>query len=315
MTELALTQTANVGEIIKLVTDGLDSEHSVRAYKKALDEFVNWYQSAGAPGLRRATVQKYKKYLQDLNLSSATINQRLSAIRKLAKEAAANEYIEDSIASGIKSVEGVKSKGQRTGNWLSKDQAQQLLQAPNTTTLKGLRDKAILAMFLFSGLRRSELAALTIEHVQQREGRWVIVDMVGKGGKCRTVPLNAKSKAVLDAWTAAAGITEGRIFRAINKSDNLAGTREIRRGIESTGYMTDQSLANVVTYYCDKCGFKNVAAHDLRRTYAKLARKSGARIEQIQITLGHASPDTTNRYLGTTLDLVESPSDLIDLDI
>jgi site-specific recombinase XerD len=276
---------------------------------------MNWYQLAGAPGLRRATVQKYKKYLQDLNLSSATINQRLSAIRKLAKEAAANEYIEDNIASGIKSVEGVKSKGQRMGNWLSKDQAQQLLQAPDTATLKGLRDKAILAMFLFSGLRRSELAALTMEHIQQREGRWVIVDMVGKGGKCRTVPLNAKSKAVLDTWTEAAGITQGRVFKAINKSDNLAGTREIRKGIESTGYMTDQSLANVVTYYCDKCGFQNVAAHDLRRTYAKLARKSGARIEQIQITLGHASPDTTNRYLGTTLDLADSPSDLIDLDI
>jgi site-specific recombinase XerD len=315
MTELALTQTANISEIIKLVTDGLDSTHSRRAYEKALDEFMNWYQLAGAPGLRRATVQKYKKYLQDLNLSSATINQRLSAIRKLAKEAAANEYIEDNIASGIKSVEGVKSKGQRMGNWLSKDQAQQLLQAPDTATLKGLRDKAILAMFLFSGLRRSELAALTMEHIQQREGRWVIVDMVGKGGKCRTVPLNAKSKAVLDTWTEAAGITQGRVFKAINKSDNLAGTREIRKGIESTGYMTDQSLANVVTYYCDKCGFQNVAAHDLRRTYAKLARKSGARIEQIQITLGHASPDTTNRYLGTTLDLADSPSDLIDLDI
>lgn len=315
MTELALTQTPNISEIIELVTDGLDSVHSKRAYEKALDEFMNWYQLAGAPGLRRATVQKYKKYLQDLKLSSATINQRLSAVRKLAKEAAANDMIEDSIASGIKSVEGVKSKGTRSGNWLTKEQAEQLLKTPDTTTLKGLRDKAILAILLFSGLRRSELAALTMEHIQQREGRWAIVDIVGKGGRVRTVPLNPKSKVILDAWTTAAGITEGQIFKAINKSDKLAGEREIRKNKKSDGYVTDQVVGGVVTHYGDKCGFKNLAAHDMRRTYAKLARKSGARIEQIQITLGHASVDTTNRYLGTTIDYKESPSDLIDLDI
>lgn len=315
MTGLALTQLDQVQKIIELVTDGLTSDHSRRAYGKALDEFMKWYQSAGSPGLTKATAQKYKKYLQDLKLSSSTINQRMSAVRKLAKEAADNNLIDEQIANGISRVEGVKSKGTRSGNWLTKEQAQQLLNSPDTRTLKGLRDRAILAMFLFSGVRRSELAILTMGHIQQREGRWVIVDMVGKGGRIRTIPVNPKSKVVLDAWTAAAGITEGRIFRAINKSDELAGEREVRKGVFSDGYMTDQGIANVVTCYCDKCGFQNVAAHDLRRTYAKLSRKAGARIEQIQITLGHASPETTNRYLGTTLDLVESPSDMIDLEI
>ena len=65
--------------------------------------------------------------------------------------------------------------GIRTGNWLSLRQAQALLSAPDVATLKGLRDRAILAVLLGCGLRRSEVAALTFAHVQQRDGRWCIV--------------------------------------------------------------------------------------------------------------------------------------------
>ena len=66
----------------------------------------------------------------------------------------------------------------RSGNWLSLKQAQTLLNAPDITTTKGLRDRAILAVLLGCGLRRSEVAALTMEHIQQRDGRWCIVDLV-----------------------------------------------------------------------------------------------------------------------------------------
>src|SRR5215469_4150583 len=90
------------------------------------------------------------------------------------------------------------------GNWLSQKQAQALLNTPDITTLKGLRDRAIIAALLGCGLRRSEVAALTMEHIQQRDGRWVILDLVSKHKRVRTVPMPTWVKVAIDAWTARA---------------------------------------------------------------------------------------------------------------
>src|SRR5580693_8192672 len=103
----------------------------------------------------------------------------MSAIRKLAAEAADNGLIAPELAAGIARVKSAKSVGIRMGNWLSVRQAQSLLNAPDITTLKGQRDRAMLAVLLGCGLRRSEVAALTFSHLQQRDGRWCIVDLKG----------------------------------------------------------------------------------------------------------------------------------------
>lgn len=166
--------------IIQLVQDGLTSANSKRAYGKALDSFLNWHNLSARPGLNKATVQQYKTVLEARGLSPASVNQHLSAIRKLASEAADNGSLDSTIAAGIARVKGVKQAGVRSGNWLTKDQAQQLLNTPNCETLKGQHDRAILAVMIGAGLRRSEVAALTFEHVKQRDARWVIVDLVGK---------------------------------------------------------------------------------------------------------------------------------------
>jgi site-specific recombinase XerD len=102
-------------------------------------------------------------------LSASTINQRLSAIRKRATEASDNGALDAQIARGIRAVKGIRQDG--TGNWLAKKQAQQLLSAPDTRTLKGLRDRAILALLLGCGLRRAEAAHITFDDIQQRDGR------------------------------------------------------------------------------------------------------------------------------------------------
>ena len=77
--------------------------------------------------------------------------------------------------------------------------------------------------------------------------------------------------------------------------------------------MTVQAIANVVRGYVDRCGFDDLAAHDLRRTFAKLAHKGGAGLDQIQLSLGHASIRTTERYLGVEQDLVSAPCDVLGL--
>ncbi|HLB49661.1 MAG TPA: tyrosine-type recombinase/integrase [Anaerolineales bacterium] len=302
-TALLPADTADLKAVIALALDGLTSDHSRRAYEKALTDFMAWYQALGKPGLSKATVQRYKTVLQESGLSPSTVNLRLSAIRKLAQEAADNGMIDPTLANGIARVKGVKSAGVRVGNWLTREQAQALLDAPDVGTLKGLRDRALLAVMMGAGLRRSEVAALTVDHVQQREGRWVIVDLIGKGNRTRSVPIPSWTKAALDAWASAARIHAGRVFRAIHKGGYVDG--------ES---LTPQAARDVAAHYGAALGL-SVAAHDLRRTYAKLAHKGGAGLDQIQLSLGHASIRTTERYLGVEQDLTDAPGDRLGLKL
>lgn len=311
MSELALTPSAleRTDALISLVLDGLTSDHSKRAYDKALRDFLAWYQAHGYSRLDKACVQAYKVKLQGDGLASSTINQRLSAIRKLAAEGVDNLYLDPAVANGVAKVKGVKMAGTRAGNWLTQEQAQALINAPDTSTLKGLRDRAILAVMLGCGLRRSEVAKLDSRHIQQRDGRWVIVDLVGKGLRVRSVPMPAWTKAALDAWLSAASASEGYLDAP---SSGLV-FRSIRRGGHLDGQaMTAQAIADVVRLYSNQLGYP-VAAHDLRRTFAKLAHKGSGRLDQIQLSLGHASIKTTERYLGVEQDLQDAPCDHLGL--
>jgi integrase len=209
--------------------------------------------------------------------------------------------IEDAAAQAIGRVENVKLLGQKTGNWLDRDQAAQMINAPDTDTLKGLRDRAILAIMLGGGLRRSEVVALTVGHLQQRGGRWVILNLTGKHNRTRTIPIAGWIKEIIDQWLRAAGHRKGALFR-----------RMYRAGHVAPGGMTSQAVWDVVTLYAP---IADLAPHDLRRTFAKLADAAGAPLTQIQKTLGHASVQTTEKYIGADQDLQQAPSDYIRLDL
>jgi site-specific recombinase XerD len=285
---------------IELVTNGLTSDHSKRAYGRALSDFLTWMQANRKPFVK-ATVQEYR---QTLTGSPASVNLKMSAIRKLATEAADNGLIDQAAANGINRVQGVTSHGVRAGNWLTKNQAQQILNAPDIETLKGLRDRAILAVMIGAGLRRSEVAALTFDHIRQRDSRWVIVDMTGKGNRVRSVPIPSWVKLAIDQWAESAGITSGLVFQSIHKG-----------GFIKHESMTPQAIRDVVNHYGEQIGIHELAAHDLRRTFAKLAHKGGAGLDQIQLSLGHASIKTTEKYLGVSQNLTDAPCDHLGLDI
>jgi integrase len=110
----------------------------------------------------------------------------------------------------------------RLGNWLTPEQGRRLLDRATPASPRELRDHAMIAMLIGCGLRRAELLALSLESIQQREEHWVIADLVGKGGHVRTVPIPTWVKSEVDAWTAAA-ITQGHVFRAINKAGRIWG--------------------------------------------------------------------------------------------
>src|SRR5262249_39709736 len=162
--------------------------------------FFAFREAQGAPPFSRALVHAHRVEMEEKGYSPATINLRLSAIRKLAIEAAANGLMSFEAATAIREVRGPKQQGVRMGNWLTKAQTQALPNAPSNDTLKGKRDRAALALLVGCGLRRAECTAITVEHIQQREGRWVILDLRGKGGRLRTVPVPAGVKERLDVW-------------------------------------------------------------------------------------------------------------------
>src|ERR1019366_644114 len=206
-----------------LVLDSVSSPITKRVYNMALEEFYAWFQQMPRPGFTKATVSAWRVSLEERRLGSSSIIVRMSAIRKLAAEAADNGLLAPELAAGISRVKSAKTQGIRTGNWLSQRQAQALLTAPDITTFRGLRDRAILAVLLGCGLRRSEVAALKFTHLQQRDGRWCIVDLVGKHGRVRTAPMPTWVKVAIDAWTTPAGVVDGHVFRPVNRADRVVG--------------------------------------------------------------------------------------------
>ena len=143
---------------------------------------------------------------------------------------------------------------------------------PDRSTLKGKRDYVIIALLVGCALRRRELASLKIEDIQLREGRWVIIDLRGKGGRIRTVAVPIWVKQGIEAWTAAAKIDKGRLLLPLSKSGKIVGDE-----------LGDWAIWSVVEQSSKQIGIEHFGAHDLRRTCAKLCRKNGGDLGADQI--------------------------------
>ena len=236
------------------VLNSLTSLASRRTYEYAIEEFISWYCSEPRLAFNRVVVTRYRVQLEARCLAAATINQRLAAVRRLAYEASDCGLLSADLAAGIQRVKGAKQLGHRSGNWLSLEQSSCLVNCASGDGLQQRRDCAMLAILVGCGLRRAELANLPVEKIQIRQGHWVIVDLVGKGGHVRTIPIPNWAKEKLDRWTTAGEISSGRVFRAIRKNGSVWGD-----GI------SENLVWHVVSRYCRQIGLDHVAPHDLRR--------------------------------------------------
>src|SRR6202021_463948 len=194
------------------VINSLRSLESQRSYQHSINEFVDWYCSSPRLSFNKAVVTRYKLHLEDRQLAPGTVNVRLAAVRRLAYEAADTGVLSPELAAGIRRVKGSKKLGMRLGNWLTANEARSLWQMPDLRTLKGKRDREMLAVLLGCGFRRAELTELTLAHLQRREEHWAIVDLVGKGGHIRTVPVPNWVKQAIDEWRARARGRGGKTF-------------------------------------------------------------------------------------------------------
>lgn len=311
-------------KLLELTINGLDSPHTRRAYKRDIEDFLEWwFDVAHFRQLNKAGVEAYRAFQRKHGRSESAINRNLSAVRRFINDAAENNLIDPRDAESAKRVKGFKLRGQRQGQWLTLEDLTRLVSAPSRDTVRGRRDRMALALLGGAGLRRSEMVTLAAEHIQQREGRWIISDLQGKGNKTRTIPIATWLYKILADWQNISRLDKGRLFQRVGcptkKARGLATidrleaceeSEEIVLGSYPTENAGEQEIYRIVKRYAGQIGLE-LAPHDLRRTYAKLSRKAGAPLEQIQITLGHASLNTTERYLGAELDLETSPSDLI----
>jgi integrase len=277
----------------KMVLDAVQSPHTRRNYARALDDLFVF--CASRP-LSRSLLMEWRAGME--SLAPSTINVRLSAVRKMIGEARKNGMLGAEEAANLTDVPNMSQKGTRLGNWLTREQAKELLAVPDRSTLKGKRDYVILALLVGCALRRNELAGLDVETIQQREGRWVLADLEGKGRRIRTVAIPIWVKQGINAWMTAAGIDKGRLLRSVSKSGKV-----------NRDTLSDWAVWSVVEQSSKQIGIEHFGAHDLRRTCAKLCRKSGGDLEQIKFLLGHSSIQTTERYLGSDQEIVVAVND------
>lgn len=297
----ALPKHSRFDELRRAVLNGVAAENSRRNYALALDELSVFCGERQQP-LSRTLILEFRAAMLDRELGASTINVKLSAIRKLVDEAKRAGVIGAEEASQMTDIPNVRQNGTRLGNWLTKEQAKELLAVPDRSTLKGKRDYVILALLTACALRRNELAMLDTETIQLREERWVLADLCGKGRRIRTVAVPMWVKQAINAWMAAAKIEDGRLLRRVSKSGKVQGDG-----------LSDWAVWSVVEQAAKQIGIERFGAHDLRRTCAKLCRKAGGDLEQIKFLLGHASIQTTERYLGSEQDIAVAVNDSIGL--
>jgi len=281
----------------RMVIDGVAAANSKRNYAQALDHLFSF--AAGRP-LSRELLLAWLAAME--RQSPSTVNIRLSAMRKLIAEAKRGGMLSSDDADKLSDIPNIKQAGTRKGNWLTREQAKEILTVPDRSQLKGKRDYVILALLVACALRRAELADLEVTTIQQREGRWVLADLEGKGRRIRTVAIPIWVKQGIDEWTTSANIKDGRLLRPVRKGGKVGGEM-----------LSDWAVWSVVEQAAKQIGIEQFGAHDLRRTCAKLCRKAGGDLEQIKFLLGHSSIQTTERYLGSQQEIAVAVNDNLGL--
>lgn len=305
---ITVRQDTDPERLIALVTNG-KAANTAAAYRSAILDFQSWVMATGY-GFSREGVLAYVQHLRLLDYASSSINLRLTALRQLAHEVRFDPLAtpdDRAAAEGIIAVNGIAKRGRRMGHWLTTEEASQLLEVPDLGTLKGKQEFLVLALLLGCALRREEAANLTFDQIQQRDGKWLIVNLIGKGDKTRSVHVAPWVLAAIRSWQNAAELESGKILRAVSKSDYLTGPVETRGGGMTDGGMSKQAIYSIIKQTAAAIGMPELGPHSLRRTWAQRAYRLGYPIDQIRITLGHESIRTTEVYLGLTGLDIDNP--------
>ncbi len=270
----------------------LDNARTRRAYQGDLAEFTAFVGIHRPDEFRivtRAHVIAWRQALEARALSGASIRRKMAALSSLF------EYLCEKNAVDFNPVKGARRPRVETYEGktpaLGDHQARALLAAPDDTTLKGKRDRAILSVLLYHGLRREELCRLSVGDIAMRRGVQHLT-VHGKGGKLRYLPLHPATAGLIDAYLAAAGhgaVAGSALFRPI---------RDGRRGLACGQALTADGVYKMLRACATaaKIDAGIFGPHSLRATAATNALDHSADIAKVQEWLGHANIATTRIY-------------------
>jgi site-specific recombinase XerD len=268
----------------------IDNPQTRRAYQNDVQEFMAFTgidDPAQFRDVARAHVLVWRRDLERRALSGASIRRKLAALSSLFEALCEANAVQGNPVDGVKRPKMASSEGKTPA--IGDHQARALLEVADASTLRGLRDRAILATLLYHGLRRAELCALRVAGIQERRGvRYLQVH--GKGSKIRYVPLHPGAADAIAAYLEAAGHGDdkaGALFRPV--SNNARG---------GTAPITPDGVYKLLASYAKKLriDIAGFGPHALRATAATNALDHGADITKVQEWLGHANIATTRVY-------------------
>lgn len=281
----------------------LTNENTRRAYKSDVSSFMRFVGIKRPEEFRvvmRAHVIAWRKTLENRDLAAATIRRKLSALSDLYNFLCDCNAVRDNPVNGVERPTEGANEGKTPA--LSDEQVAALLNAPPAYTLKGARDRAILAAFLFHAIRRSELCSISVKDYSDRRGVKHLT-IHGKGGKIRYIPAHPIACHAIEIYLDLAGHREdkdGPLFRPAAVNLRFANQRL------SAGSV----YRNVVMHYCERLSIKMelLGPHALRATAATNALTNGSDIVEVQEWLGHSNISTTRLYDKRKLRPEDSPT-------
>jgi integrase/recombinase XerD len=303
---LSAAQFHQLGEVPPAMAwfANIDNPQTRRAYQADVEEFMAFAGIEDPHAFRqvgRAHVLAWRRDLEKRMLGGATIRRKLAALSSLFDALCEANAIHGNPVDGVKRPRVSSQEGSTPA--ISDLQARALLNAPSTSTIQGLRDRAILATLLYHGLRRAELCALHLADLHERQGvRHLRV--LGKGSKIRNVPLHPAAAVAIAAYLEAAGHGEERVaplFRPV--SNNARGVRAI---MPNGVYRILAKYAGMVGIEVDGFG-----PHALRATAITNALANGAPLEKVQEWVDHANISTTRMYDRRKSRVEDSPTFIV----
>ena len=271
----------------------LDSAQTKRAYQSDLRGFMTFtgiVQPEEFRTVTRAHILAWRAELEKQNLAAATIRRKLAALASLYDYLCESNAVTHNPVRGVKRPKVETSEGKTPA--LGDAQARRLLDAPPSDTLKGKRDRAILSVLLYHGLRREELTKLRVKDFSQERRGIPHLRVQGKGGKLRYLPAHPHSLRLVAEYLVASGHgqeADGPLFRRV---------RAPKAGALATALTPSAMYSEVVVPYMAQVGItgEGMGPHALRATAATSALEHNADIAKVQEWLGHANISTTRVY-------------------
>lgn len=287
------------------VAQGDASPETIRAYWSQVKGFVTWCDAVDVSpaAATEDDVKEYRSELISQGKERTTIASQLNAVRRFYAMAQARGYRPDNPAQGVKAPRDLTERAERV-KWLPLTAIRQLLDAPDQSTTRGKRDRAMLWLMAVHGLRVSEVARLEIQDVDLEA---MTVRVRGKGGKIRSVPIVEQTATALQDWLDVRDEVAADGEASVFVSTRSGGNGNLGRGISRRG------IRKAVDGYLQGLGLKrdDISCHALRHSFATLSRAAGARLDVLSRVLGHASITTTQVYADIVDMAAENPSLLL----